>query len=513
MTNENLGVLITFAFYLVLLLVIGKLGQNKHSKSYKDFVSADKSLGAIVTAISSASSSESVWVMLGLSGLGYWKGMAAFWAALGCALGFLANALFVTVQLRRESGRLGSVTVSDYIEDRLGDSSGVLRLVSSLIITFFMLSYVVAQFTGAGDLFKGMQIVDSAGALSFAQSIGIDGILQSLELDPVYVIGVIVGGLIIGLYIILGGYAAVCWTDTVQGFLMFIVMLGLPILAVVHAGGFAGIAESLGPTGLLSLTPAESAGWAALGFVVGQLGIGLGYPGMPHMIVRYFTVANEKEARKAAWISLGWSCVVLFGSTLLGLAARSIWPELATEQKEAEQLVIPTVCRAYLPAVLTGVVISAVTAAIMSTADSQLMYASTSLINDIYLKLGKKKDVSPAKLVMATRVLLLVMTLVAMVVALAKIRLIYTFVLFAWGALGAAFTPIILLSLYWKKLTRWGALASMIVGPVVILVWYYIEFLHDAVYELIPAFLASLIAAVVVSLLTWEREKDRVNPR
>lgn len=490
MSAESIGVLITFAVYLVMLIVIGRLGEKKHAQSYEEFISAGKSLGGLVTAISAAASSESVWVMLGLSGLGYWKGVAALWAALGCILGFLFNALFVTVQLRRESGRLSSLTLSDYIESRLGDHGGMLRKLSAVIITFFMLSYVVAQFTGAGDLFQGMQLLGS---------------------DTPYWLGVVVGAGIIALYIVLGGYAAVCWTDTVQGLLMFVVMLTLPILAVVRAGGFAGIAEVLGPLGLMSMSGGESLGWAGAGFVAGQLGISLGYPGMPHMIVRYMTVANEREARRAAWISIVWASVVLVGSTVLGLAVRAISPELAATQKEAEQQVIPFFCRQYLPALLTGVVLSAVTAAIMSTADSQLMYAATSLFKDLWLKPGQAEQTDAKVLVRRTRVVLLLMTAVAMGVALIKVRLIYTFVLFAWGALGAAFTPVIVLSLYWRKLTRWGALASMIVGPLVIVVWYYIPVLHAAVYELIPAFAASLLAAVVVSLLTWQKEQDRLN--
>ena len=481
MSSENIGVLITFAFYLVLLLVIGHLGERKHGGSYKDFVAANKSLGGLVTAISSAASSESVWVMLGLSGLGYWKGVAAYWAAGGCVAGFVFNALFVTVRLRRESARLGSVTVSDYVESRLGDRSGMLRAVSAVIITFFMLSYVVAQFTGAGDLFQGMELLGP---------------------ETPYWLGVVVGAFIIGLYIVLGGYAAVCWTDTVQGLLMFAVMLGLPVLAVVHAGGPGQIVETLGPTGLLQLSGAEGFGWAAVGFIVGQFGIALGYPGMPHMIVRYMTVRDDKAARNAAWISVVWALVVLFGSTTLGLAVHAIAPELAGTQKEAERLVIPYFCRLALPPIITGIVLSAVTAAIMSTADSQLMYASTSLVNDLWLKLGRTKDVPTEVLIRWTRRVLIVMTLIAMGVALVKLQLIYTFVLFAWGALGAAFTPIILLGLYWRRFNRWGALASLVLGPLVIVVWHYVEVLSSAVYELIPAFLISLTAAIVVSLVT-----------
>jgi len=489
--SETTGVLVTFVTYLILLAFIGWLGQRKHSKSYKDFVSADKSLGSLATALSAAASSESVWVMLGLSGLGYWKGIAALWAAIGCVSGFLFNALFVTVQLRRDSARLGSLTVSDYIEDRLGDRSKLLRMLSAVVITFFMACYVVAQFTGSGNLFTGMELVGS---------------------DTPYWVGVVIGAAIVGLYMFMGGYAAVCWTDTVQGILMFGVMLCLPIYALVEAGGFSGISDALGPLGLLSMSGAESFGWAALGFIVGQLGIGLGYPGMPHMIVRYITVRDDTAARRAAWISVIWSVVVLFGSTLLGVAMRVIYPDLADSQKEAEALVLPHFCRQHLHPLLTGVVLSAVTAAIMSTADSQLMYAATSLVNDLYLKIRKGPPLSERALVWGTRIAVVALTLIALAFALAEIRLIYTFVLFAWGALGSAFGPIIILSLYWKRITRWGALASLITGPVVVVVWHYIPTLAGAVYELIPAFALSFAAAVVVSLATWKDEQGNVSP-
>jgi len=491
MQTEHVGVLATFVFYLVLLIVIGRLSERKHAKSYADFVSADKQLGSLVSAISAAASAESVWVMLGLSGLGYWKGIAALWASVGCVGGFVFNAFFVNVQLRRDSGRLGSVTVSDYVEQRLGDHSGMLRIVSAVIITVFMLAYVVAQFTGAGKLFQGMELVGP---------------------ETPYWLGVAIGAGIISLYIVLGGYAAVCWTDTVQGILMFLVMLVLPALAVVKAGGPSGVAAALEPLGLMSVAGPGVAGWAAVGFVVGQAGIAIGYPGMPHMIIRYMTVRDERAARQAAWIAVGWSSVVLIGSTVLGMGVRALWPDLAQAKEDAERLVLPTFCREFLPPLLTGVVLSAVTAAIMSTADSQLMYAATSFLNDFWLKLGKAKEVATAKLILWTRVILFAMTLLAMVVALAEARFIYTFVLFAWGALGAAFTPIILLSLYWRGLTRWGALASLVVGPLTIVVWHYVPALTAAVYGLIPAFGLSFVAAVIVSLATARSEAGRASP-
>ncbi len=490
MTGEQFGILVTFVAYLVALFVIGWLGERRHGDSYEDFVSADKSLGSIVTAISSASSSESVWVMLGLSGIGYWKGVAGYWAAIGCIVGFSFNAAFIAPRLRRDSGRLGALTLSDYLTARTGDRGNLIRLLSALIITVFMLAYVVAQFSGAGKLLVGMELFGP---------------------DTPYWVGVVLGAVIVGIYIVMGGYAAVCWTDTLQGGLMFLVMLGLPVLAVARAGGFAGVAEVLGPLGLLSLRPAETAGWALAGFVLGNLGIALGYPGMPHMIVRYITAADEREARRAGWIAVVWAAVVLFGSTTVGLGVRALAPDLAGSQDAAEQAVLPFLTRSHMHPVLAGMVLSAVTAAIMSTADSQLMYAATSLIHDFWLKV-RPRSVSDDKLVVRTRLILVGMTAVAMVFALVKPRFIFTFVLFAWSALGAAFTPVILLSLYWRKLTRSGVLAALVVGPAVTVIWKRVPPPVGELYELIPAFLLSLGAAVAVSLLTWRSEGAQASP-
>ncbi len=472
MEHQHIAMIVTFVFYLIGLLAIGYFGEKKFSKSYEDFVSAGKSLGAFVTALSSSASSESAWVMLGLSGLGYAKGTAAYWSAIGCVLGFAFNWLFVISPVRRISGKYNSLTMADMIEDALDDRKKVLRIISSLIIVVFMSTYVVAQFNGAGKTLHGM------GLMSYES-------------------GVWLGSIIIGIYVLLGGYAAVCWTDALQGVLMAVIMIGLPILAVFYAGGISNIYNALEVSGLNTFfTVKGMTGWGSLGFIIGALGIGLGYPGMPHVIVRYITVKDEEEGDKSGKIATLWGAFVLFGSVTLGIAGRALFPELA----DAEQI-LPKFAASYLHPILGGIVLAAITAAIMSTADSQLMYAATSLVNDLWLKITNKK-IDSNKLVIVTRLVIVALTAIAIYFALRKNNVIYSFVLYAWGAMGSAFGPLILLMIYYKNFNKWGALSNLIVGPVTVVVWSSFPHLKQAVYELIPAFFLSLIVGIVISKLT-----------
>ena len=498
MGTYQLSMVATFIGYLILLLVIGYLGDRKHSRSFAGFISADKSLGAWTTALSSAASAESAWAILGLSGLGYWFGLPALWAAAGCVLGFIANGLFVIRQLRSQADRLNAVTLSDYIEARLGDDTRILRKVSAVIITFFLGVYVVAQFTGAGRLLADMNVLGP---------------------DTSYETGVIIGATVVGIYIFMGGYAAVCWTDSLQGIMMLFVMVGMPAYAVAVAGGPGEVWETLQAQQAL-FPSSDLLAWGTGGFILSQLAVGLGYQGMPHMVIRYITVRDDREARRAGYISVAWGAVALFGSALLGVVCRGLYPldtALCIDagmcnpcQKAAEGIISLFATRELHP-IVAGLVLAAVSAAIMSTADSQLIYAATALVNDLWLRIRPSR-LSQRGLVWSTRAVIAVITIIAAVIAMQEIKLIYTFVLFAWGALGAAFTPIVLLSLYWKRFTRWGALTSMILGPATVIVWHLPPVsgvlsgldgtLYSGVFELIPACLVSVVGAVVVSLMT-----------
>ncbi len=470
MTTAHLLTYITFGVYLILLLGIGIWGDRRFGRSYKGFIAADKSLGGWVSAISASASSESAWVMLGLSGLGYTKGFAGYWAALGCIIGFVVTALLVIRQLRASSENLESLTVSDFIEARLGDRLGVLRVVSAIVIAVFMTVYVIAQFIGSGKQMAGM------GLLTYEQ-------------------GVLMGAVIIGIYVIIGGYAAVCWTDLIQGILMAVVMIIFPIVGLVVVGGPGAVLDDLSRNNLGFFVGGEGLSWAAIGFIVAQLGIGTGYLGMPHSIVRYINVRNDREARRAALVSVSWSVFVLLGAVSLGIVGRLAVPGL-----EDPETILPHFTAMYFHPLIAGVVLAAVMAAIMSTADSQLLMAATVVIHDVVLRLsGRQWD--EEKRILAIRIVLGVLAMLAMGLALLDPKVIYTFVLLAWGALGSAFSPAIILALYWPRFNRWGALASFTAGPILMVVWT--QFLDlESTDGLWPAFLLSLVAAIVTSLLT-----------
>ncbi len=472
--GHSVAILATFIVYLVVLLWIGIWGDKKFGKTYQDFIAAGKGLGAWTSAISAATSGESAWVMLGLSGLGYSKGMAAYWAAIACIIGYLFNALFIIKQMRRATDDPEILTLSDYIEKRTGDKSHILRIVGGIIIVIFMLAYVVGQFTGSGKNLAGMGLTSYTG-------------------------GVLIGAIIIGLYVLMGGYAAVCFTDLLQGILMVIVMFGFPIYAVIKAGGFGAIMQTLSSAGIGDFIPREG----AAAFLIGTLGIALGYPGMPHIVVRYITVKDEKEAVRAAWIYTIWGAIVFFGAVTLGIAVRALIPGLDDPEHALPQFTVN-----FIHPILAGIVLSAVTAAMMSTADSQLIYAATTLVNDFWVRITKK-PIEPRRAVWVTRILIGILTLVALAFALLNIRTIYSFVLYAWSALGAAFGPVIILSLYWKRFNKWGALTSLILGPVITVVWYNVPALKSIVYELIPAFAISFLGAIIVSLLTPPVEAEK----
>lgn len=471
--------LVTFGAYLVLLFGIGWWGDRRFGKTYEGFVTADKSLGGWVAAISAAASSESAWVMLGLSGLGYSKGIAAYWAAIGCTLGFVATSLFVVVQLRRSSAEVKILTLGDYLEHLLGDRRHVIKAVSSVLITFFMLVYVVAQFVGTGKQMAGMQLMGYHG-------------------------GVVAGAVIIGIYVLIGGYAAVCWTDMLQGLLMAAVMIVFPVVAVSRAGGLDAVGATLARENLATFwVGGQGLSWAAIGFALGQLGIGIGYPGMPHSIIRFVTVRDDRAAKNAALIGVVWGALVLFGAVSLGIAGRALLPGLADPEH-----ILPAFTAKFFHPVVSGLILAAVSAAIMSTADSQLMMAATAAIHDLFYPVSRRTPPDGRRMVIQIRVLIGVLSLVAMGLALVEPRVIYTFVLFAWGALGASFTPVILLSLHWKRLSWQGALASFVLGPLTIILWKVCG-LSTHLYELFPGAIVATVAAVLVSWATAERSPSR----
>ncbi|MBW2736771.1 MAG: hypothetical protein JRH20_30660, partial [Deltaproteobacteria bacterium] len=332
------------------------------------------------------------------------------------------------------------------------------------------------QFTAAGKQMAGMEL------MSYQQ-------------------GVLMGAVLIGIYVLIGGYAAVCWTDLIQGLLMLAVLITFPIYAVIQAGGFGAVGEALHRANIDHWwVGGQGPTTASVGFALTYFGFGLGYPGMPHSIIRFITVRDEKEAAHAAWIGAIYGALVLFGSASLGIAGRALVTGLA----DAEQI-LPSFTATYFPPLLGGVILAAVSAAIMSTADSQLMMAASALVHDLFF-MSFKQHTAPSGKVMtrATRGVIALLCALALGLALMEAKVIDTMVLFAWGCLGAAFSPVVMLALYWERFNWQGAVTSFLVGPITVIIWQLMG-LSGSLHGLIPGTGLSLVAAVVVSMMTPPR--------
>ena len=467
-------VLLGFVGYLLVVVVVGFV-TFRFTKTLADFLLAGRRLGAWVVAFSERASGESAWLLIGLPGLALATGFSAIWSAIGCAVGIFVSWTLVARRLRVQTERLGALTLPDYFEARFQDGSHLLRIVSMAVIVFFFTFYVSAQFLAAGKVLN-----------------------TTFGLAPLH--GMIIGAVIILFYTIMGGFFAVAWTDLVQGILMAAAMVVLPLAAWIELGGVSGVAERIGQydPNLLYVTGGQSGHALIWGLVIGSLGIGLGYVGQPHLLTRFMAIREARELRKGTFIAMSWVVVAFWGAVLVGIAGLA---HFGPEGLADAEHVMPQMATLFLPAGIAGIIISAAIAAMMSTADSQLLVATSALSEDIYHQLINK-EAPQRRLVAISRIGTVLIGLIAFLLALRAEQQVYWFVLYAWAGLGAAFGPAIVLSLWWKRTTRWGAFAGMVTGSAIAVIWHNVPVLKALVYELVPAFVGALIAVVVVSLLT-----------
>lgn len=476
----DLALLAAFLVYLVVLVVVG-IVTYRMMHTHDDYYLAGRRLNPWVTALSAEASSESGWLLLGLPGQAFSQGIGAFWVAFGCLAGTFFNWTAVARKLRRITGFFRAITIPDYLETRFDDKSHTLRVIAALLIGIFMTSYVAAQLVASGK------------ALSV--TFGLD-----------YVTAVLVGSAVILFYTMMGGFFAVAWTDAIQATMMIIGLVVIPIVGTIKLGGpaavFAKLAECTADTsGFLSMRVGKE-GVALATFVIGMLGIGLGYPGQPHVLVRFMAIKRASLVRKGALIGVIWAAIALYGAVLVGLIARGI---LTGDVGDPER-VMPLMAMELLPSWIAGIMIAAAMAAIMSTADSQLLVASSSFVQDFYHKTFGRNP-KPSTLVLLSRLVTLGIGVLGVVIALRQdpnnpVGVVFWLVLYAWGGLASAFGPVIVLSLYWRRVTRAGALAGMLSGAITVIVWQNIPVLNDFLYVLIPGVVVSTLAVVVVSLLT-----------
>jgi sodium/proline symporter len=463
-----------FLGYLGLLVGIGAYSARFSSAGIGEFFVGGRKMNRLVVALSAVVSGRSAWLLLGVTGMAYATGASALWAVSGYTLAEAILFFTVARRLRRFAGAHDCITLPDFFATRFGDKDGRLRLTLAVVILVFMVSYVSAQFAGGG------------------KAIGASFGLSTTT-------GVLLTAVIVLAYTMVGGFLAVSLTDTIQAFFMLFGLLVLPAVAITEAGGWSAVAAQLTAYDPSFLDP------IALGFGVflGLVGIGLGSPGNPHIIVRYMSIADPRQLVFAGVVGTFWNVVMGAGAVLVGLVGRVFVPDASMLPAADTENLYPVLAQQHLHPVLFGIVVASIFAALMSTADSQLLVAASALVRDFYQKVVKAgQEVSDRTLVLYSRIVVAVLVLVALVLGAVAEQLVFWLVLFAWAGLGAALGPTTLLALYWKRTTRAGIFAGLLSGTLTTFIWYLTPSLKARLYELIPAFLVSLLATVVVSLRT-----------
>ena len=476
--------IITIVFLIYLLVLAGlALWSRDEAHTMSGYFIAGKKLPPWVVAFSTNATGESGWLLLGLTGMGYAVGAQAFWVVAGEVIGIALAWLLMSRRIKRLSDESDSITVPDLLSARFNDHAHLLRKLSVLIIVVMVGAYVAAQMVATGKAFAGFT-----------------------ELN--YSAGVLVGATVIILYTLVGGYKAVAWTDLVQGVLMLLGLIIVPLIAIDAAGGWAAVVENLRgqDAGLLSAWGPEGKSTAAMVGVLSFLAVGLPFMGVPQLMVRFMSARSEKSLVPAMGISV--TVILLFdlGAVLTGMAGRALFPDLADPES-----ILPLISTTLLHPVLGGIMMVVVLAAIMSTVDSLLILASSAIVRD-YLQKIRGSPLSDRALAQRGKLLTLVIGLIGVAFALHQTPLIFWFVLFAWSGLGAAFGPVLLCALWYPRTTLAGAVAGMLGGFMTTVVW--VLWLKPHFYELlevIPGFAVGLLLTVGVSHLSHgNRFRNRI---
>lgn len=494
-SSTTIGELIAFILYFTIVLGMGVYFfiRSRKDMGEKSFFLGGRKMGGLVAALSAGASDMSAWVLMGLPGSIYLAGMGQVWISVGLLIGTILAWFLVAPKLRRYSMLADdSITIPQYLTKRFKSSAPTLQVVSAVI---FVIVYCV----------YGASSISACGSLLFTL----------FGLDPR--IGMAIATAIIIVYVFLGGFNAVCWTDFFQGLLMLAALMVTPIVALAMLNVHGAVAAGTIPENYYNFLSSGKLDWASISTILTGLGWGLGYFGMPHIIIRYISIKSEKEMKKSRWIGICWTALILLMASVVGIVGRKY---LGDSLLDTKNLVFVTMARTVFPIFLGGVIISAIIAASMSTADSQLLAASSAFASDVY-KTSIKKDASDQNVMWVGRIVVIVISLLAFGIAMLgsgdppivpAFSTIMSLVSAAWGAFGAAFGPVILLSLYWRRLNYKGAVAGIVTGFVVDILWmiflnfeYYdmqsVAF-NTNLYEILPGFIAGTVAAIVVSLCT-----------
>ncbi len=496
MSTSNIIVLCAFAFYMVIMILIGAVN-SRNTKNNEDYFLGGRGLGAWTAAISAEASDMSGWLLMGLPGAFYLTGSGDIWIAIGLLIGTVLNWIFVSKRLRRYTIKAqNSLTIPSFFDNRF-KSKGALKIVSAIIIAIFFSVYTASAF--------------SSGAKLFATLFGNDDNYSS-----VYLIGLIIAAAVILIYTLLGGFKAVCTTDLIQGMLMLVAILSVPTITYMIISGNGGLDANLAKHGIdnaASFVNPMTVGDQPISWqgIVSGLAWGLGYFGMPHILVRFMAVKSEKEIKKSGTIAIIWVTLAFIASFFIGILGRAfLTSDLndTTSETVLIRMIQQIFTDNFVLIFIGGIFLCGILAAIMSTADSQLLVTASAISEDMY-KGTIKKNASEKSALMIGRIAVIVIAVIAFAIAIDPNSSIMGLVSDAWAGFGAAFGPVVLLALFWKRSNAAGAMAGMISGALTVIAWDYIPFVNGAtigsatgLYSLAVGFPVALVVMVIVSLIT-----------
>lgn len=472
----NGPLVVTFVAYLMLILYLG-IKAYKQTHNHGDYILGGRRLGSVVTALSVGASDMSGWLLLGLPGAIYLSGISEVWIGVGLVIGAYFNWLFVAKPLRIYSEHANnSITLPDYFENRFSDKSRILRVISALVILLFFTFYTASGLVG--------------GAILFEHSFGLD-----------YSVALVAGTIIIVCYTFIGGFLAVVWTDAIQAILMLLALVIAPIAVITIGGGASAVIDRM-----QLVNPESTSLFSQLSFMsfISLIAWGLGYFGQPHILSRFMAVENPAKLVSARRIAMSWMSIVLLGSIATGLAGIAYFADAPLDNPETVFIVLS---QSLFNPWVAGIITAAILSAIMSTIDSQLLVSSSVISEDFYRAFVRPKA-SEKELLLVSRAAVILIAVLALIIASDRQSGVLDLVSYAWAGFGAAFGPVILFSLFWRKMTSLSAIIGMLLGAITVVVWSNLNGGLFDLYEIIPGFMLASLAIFVVSLLRANPEES-----
>ena len=477
---DNILVIIALVLYLALMMFIGIYYYRK-TNSMDDYIIGNRKLGPWVAAMSAEASDMSGWMMMGVPGAAYLAGLSSAWIAVGLGLGTWANWQFVAARLRKYTELANnSLTLPDFFQNRYQDNSNLLRIIPAIFIVIFFIIYTGSGFVSGGKRFST---------------------LFGLE----YSTAVLLGAFVVVFYTLTGGFMAVCWTDFIQGIMMFFAIVLVPATAVYMLGGPGTTATAIEIVNPTFFNPFLNPDGSTISFVafISLMGWGLGYFGQPHILVRFMAISSTSELKRSRNIAVTWYIIAMIAAVFVGMVGK-VFLTTGLEGPAVETVLLVMTQQLFNP-FMGGIILSAVLAAIMSTASSQLLVAASAFSQDFYRSVIRK-NADHNELLWVSRISVFLISAAAITIAMNPNSFILEMVSYAWAGFGASFGPAVLMSLFWRRTTRNGILAGITVGGLTVLIWK--QFALWGLYEIIPGFALSLLAIYIVSKLDKEPAKE-----